>query len=97
MDSIRRQARDSIDACRADFENPMEFLDNLTWIYDDLVVIEDQFQDRFPPDWKVGIILIHWKGDFRSKGSNTLLSSSRFTPCSSKPTTKRSMTFCETS
>lgn len=53
MDAIRSSARENIDACKADFENPMEFLDNLTWIYDDLVVVEDQFQDRFPPDWKV--------------------------------------------
>lgn len=53
MDAIRTSAKTALARCRDRYQDPLEFLDNLDWIYKDLILVEDQLDARFPPDWKV--------------------------------------------
>lgn len=53
MDAIRTSAKTALARCRDRYQDPLEFLDNLDWIYQDLILVEDQLDARFPPDWKV--------------------------------------------
>ncbi|SCV74869.1 BQ2448_7898 [Microbotryum intermedium] len=58
----RAKVMDAIkDACRTEIErsyarhndNGIAWLDDLDWIYDDLLTVEKDLVPRFPPDWKV--------------------------------------------
>jgi len=59
MDAIREGCKASI---HANFDkrgqNGTVFLDEIDWIYEDLVLVENEFVARFPPDWNIQQVYI---------------------------------------
>lgn len=58
MDAIRDSAKIAIaESFKEAGENGVRWLDELDWIYEDLIVVKRDLESRFPPDWNVGLLL----------------------------------------
>lgn len=54
LDAIREGCKTSVEASfKKAGEDGVRWLEELDWVYEDLVVVEKELVQRFPPDWKV--------------------------------------------
>jgi len=58
MDAIRASAKNALERCKIKYQDPLQVLNNLGWVYEDLILIEDQLASQFPPDWKIYPVFI---------------------------------------
>ncbi|GAA5852245.1 hypothetical protein JCM8547_006712 [Rhodosporidiobolus lusitaniae] len=54
LDAVREGCRTSVEASfRRAGENGVVWIEELEWVYEDIVTIRDELVDKFPEDWKI--------------------------------------------